>query len=442
MKKMILHFLFICIPIILICQTDWTLLNSGTTQDLNSVDFFDENNGLIAGDNGLILKTMDGGDTWESVTSGTSDNLNGVSYVNADTVVVVGDGPIILRTTDGGENWLPITVGVYGNLFSVDIDVSGNGIAGGIDQTILKTDDAGATWTITQTGYMGGGWQGAQMVDGSIGFVFGSNSIFQPFVGKTTNSGTSFSFYNFYFVQGAVSYEGKLYDGYFFDDFNGITAGRRWDGYGCISSTSNLNSWTTQHFPTSFYGIDFSSEIDGYVVGDNGTIMHTTDGGTIWEVEDSGVFTQLNSVLFVNEDLGFIAGNGGVILRKQENTIYVSGDVSGVWSADTVMVIGDLTIPDGEVLTIDPGTYIEFQGHYKFNVQGQILAVGSEQDSIYFTAINHDEGWHGIRFDNTPATNDSSKFYYCSLKYGRATGNQMPKTWESAYCCLLFERRW
>ncbi len=422
MKKMFLLILFITIPIILICQTDWTLLNSGTTQNLNSVDFFDENNGLAVGSNGLILRTIDGGDTWESVASGIFNNLNDICFIDEATIVAVGDGATILRTIDGGVSWAPVTCGVYSNLISIDIDISGNGIACGSDQTILKTDDAGATWTVTQTGYMGGGWQGAQMVDSSVGFVFGSNSIFQPFVGKTTNSGASFSFYNFYFIQGAVSYEGKLYDGYFFDEFNGITAGRRWDGYGCISFTSDLNNWTTQHFPTPFYSINFSTETDGYVVGASGTILHTTDGGTIWETENSGVYTQLNSVVFLNESLGFVVGDNGVILKKQESTIYVSGDVSGIWSADTVKVIGDLTIPNGEALTIDPGTYIEFQGHYKFNVQGQILAVGNEQDSICFTAINHDDGWHGIRFDNTPATNDSSKFYYCNFEYGRATG--------------------
>ena len=57
------------------------------------------------------------------------------------------------------------------------------------------------------------------------------------------------------------------------------------------------------------------------------------------------------------------------------DTIIVSGDVSGIWSADTVMVIGDLTIPDGEALTIEPGTYIEFQDLYSFNIQGCLLAV-------------------------------------------------------------------
>ena len=306
------------LPAFLYAQASWTVMNSGTTQDLNSVDFYDEYNGLVVGDNGLILKTVDGGNTWEIAASGTSYNLNGISFVNADTAVVVGDGPTILRTIDGGESWISVTSGVYGNLISVDIDISGNGIAGGTDQTILRTDDAGATWSITQTGYMGGGWQGAQMVDGSVGFVFGSNSIFQPFVGKTTNSGVSFSFYNFYFVQGSVYNEGKLYDGYFFDSTSGVTAGRRWDGYGCISSTIDLNNWTTLHYPTPFYGIDFSIETDGYVVGSNGTILHTTDGGTAWESEDSGVFSQLNSVDFLNENLGFIAGDEGVILKKGE----------------------------------------------------------------------------------------------------------------------------
>ena len=58
MKKIVLFILFITIPIILICQADWELLSSGTTQDLNAIDFFDENKGLAVGDNGLIISTQ------------------------------------------------------------------------------------------------------------------------------------------------------------------------------------------------------------------------------------------------------------------------------------------------------------------------------------------------------------------------------------------------
>ncbi len=344
MKK-IFYLMILFFPVFLIAQTDWTILNSGTTINLNSVDFIDISHGIAVGDNGTILHTIDGGNTWEGVVSGTYNTLNDVCFINEDTIVTVGDNATILRTIDGGVSWLPITVGVYSNLISVDIDISGNGIAGGSDQTILRTDNAGNSWSITQTGYMGGGWQGTQMVDGDVGFVFGSNSIFQPFVGKTVNSGTSFSFYNFYFVQGGVFNEGKLFDGHFFDEFNGVTAGRRWDGLGCISATSDLNNWTTQHFPTPFYGIDFSTETDGYVVGENGTILHTTDGGIVWEAEDSGVYSQLNSVVFLNESLGFVVGDNGVILKKEptfpppENLIAIVIDYNSIirleWGAAT-----------------------------------------------------------------------------------------------------------
>ncbi len=80
-------------------------------------------------------------------------------------------------------------------------------------------------------------------------------------------------------------------------------------------------------------------------------------------------------------------------------------------------------------LTIEPGVEVIFTGHYKFNVQGRLLAIGTETDTILFT-INDttgfhnikipDGGWGGIRFIDTPSTNDSSKIVYCKLQYGKA----------------------
>ena len=68
-------------------------------------------------------------------------------------------------------------------------------------------------------------------------------------------------------------------------------------------------------------------------------------------------------------------------------TTIPGGDVSGTWeiSGSPYLIEGEITIPDGETLAIDPGVLVEFQGHYKFNVQGRILAEGTEQDSIFFT---------------------------------------------------------
>ena len=105
-------------------------------------------------------------------------------------------------------------------------------------------------------------------------------------------------------------------------------------------------------------------------------------------------------------------------------TTIPAGNVSGYWlvSGSPYLIEGEIEIPDGETLTIDPGCFIKFQGHYKFNVQGRLLAEGTEQDSIYFTASNTEIGWNGIRFDNTPTTNDSTKIVHCILMNGIAEG--------------------
>ncbi len=105
-------------------------------------------------------------------------------------------------------------------------------------------------------------------------------------------------------------------------------------------------------------------------------------------------------------------------------TTVPAGNVSGTWqfSGSPYLIEGEISIPDGQILTIEPGCFIEFQGHYKFNVQGQLLAEGTEQSNIIFTVIDPDIGWNGIRFDNTPATNDSSKIIYCIIINGIAEG--------------------
>jgi len=102
------------------------------------------------------------------------------------------------------------------------------------------------------------------------------------------------------------------------------------------------------------------------------------------------------------------------------SNIDVSGNISSdaVWNTDTVKVTGGITVENGITLTIDPGTYVEFQGHYKLNVQGCILAMGAEADSIIFTAKDTATGWHGIRFDSTSSDNDSSRLIYCRISYG------------------------
>ncbi len=117
------------------------------------------------------------------------------------------------------------------------------------------------------------------------------------------------------------------------------------------------------------------------------------------------------------------------ILLISQTTI-PAGNVSGNWliNGSPYLIEGEILIPDGETLTIDPGVFVEFQGHYKFNIQGQLLAIGTMQDSIHFTVndttgfynpLTNDGAWDGIQFYETPATNDSSKIVYCKLEFSK-----------------------
>ncbi|MCK4694554.1 MAG: hypothetical protein KAT74_02265, partial [Candidatus Cloacimonetes bacterium] len=111
-----------------------------------------------------------------------------------------------------------------------------------------------------------------------------------------------------------------------------------------------------------------------------------------------------------------------------------AGNVSGIWtqSGSPYLIEGEITIPNGETLSIDPGCLIEFQGHYKLNVQGRLFAVGTEAEKIHFiindttgfsNPYSDDGSWHGIRFEETPAENDSSYIINCILEYGKARGS-------------------
>ena len=88
--------------------TSWSLVkNFGGGMVIGGVHFFDENTGIIVGndDAEAILKTYDGGVTWESRHSAPSGyTLQGLSG-QGDACVAAGHGGRILLSHDAGETW-------------------------------------------------------------------------------------------------------------------------------------------------------------------------------------------------------------------------------------------------------------------------------------------------------------------------------------------------
>lgn len=97
-------------------------------------------------------------------------------------------------------------------------------------------------------------------------------------------------------------------------------------------------------------------------------------------------------------------------------THIVSSNVSGVilgdtvWVADTIKVVGDLLLSTTASLIIAPGTVVEFQGHYRFQVQGPIKSIGLPNAMIRFTVkdttglwneSSTGGSWNGIAINNS-----------------------------------------
>jgi parallel beta-helix repeat protein len=112
-------------------------------------------------------------------------------------------------------------------------------------------------------------------------------------------------------------------------------------------------------------------------------------------------------------------------LNCLSQTTVPAGSVSGTWTTmgSPYLIQGNIQISDGSTLSIQPGVSINFEGAYKLNVQGCLLAIGALNDSITITAADTSVGWSGIHFDNTPLTNDTSKIFYCRILYARNAGS-------------------
>lgn len=103
MKNLSLLFIAILsIQLNTLAQEGWFRQTSGTNSYLEDVSFTDSDNGTAVGENGIILRTTDGGTTWTSQTSGTTYLLRGVSFTDSNNGTAVGIPGTILRTTTGG----------------------------------------------------------------------------------------------------------------------------------------------------------------------------------------------------------------------------------------------------------------------------------------------------------------------------------------------------
>lgn len=209
---------------VLLVSTDggasWGLRVVPTTRHLRAIAR-SGNTGWAVGDGGTVLRTNNAGTDWVAQDAASVQTLRAVAVFDAQHAWAVGDGGLVLRTVDGGASWTPHASGVD-RLYGVAFASAQNGLAVGPDGAILRSTDGGAGWTRVA-----------------------SNTV------ATLR---------------AVHLAGA-------------------------------NAWA---------------------VGDGGTVLRSTDGGASWSAATSGSAT-LRAVRFRDAgDIGWAAGDGGTLLRSSD----------------------------------------------------------------------------------------------------------------------------
>lgn len=94
----------------------------------------------MIGEEGLILHTTDGGDTWMPQNSNCRYWLEAVAFVDAKNGWAVGEAGCIIRTRDGGATWQVQESGTRKWLYSISFSDGENGWA------VERVDSAHHGW--------------------------------------------------------------------------------------------------------------------------------------------------------------------------------------------------------------------------------------------------------------------------------------------------------
>lgn len=265
----------------------------------------------VAGQNGALLHSSDGGATWTDqsqfrMVTPVSYSLRAVSQINSTVARACGDLGIVLRTADSGTLWTAAQAHTSSNLLAAVLVDANNGYAVGEGGAVLRTTDGGRSWTSNASG--AGAFRSVAAVDSQRVWAVG-------------------------------------------------------DAGHAIRTSDGVN-WTALNTGTAsrLNGVWFANATNGWAVGTGGTIVRTTDSGNTWVPQSSGTSQTLNAVWFSNATIGWAVGQGGTVVKTIDGGVNWSAAAAAVTTenlsavsgldASTVWAVG----ANGEAIATADGT--------------------------------------------------------------------------------------
>ena len=103
-----------------------------------------------------------------------------------------------------------------------------------------------------------------------------------------------------------------------------------------LKTTNGGNNWSSNttgiNVATDLKSLFFVSENIGWAVGTGGVILNTTDGGQSWASQSSGTTKELSSIYFVNDTVGWIVVTAGTNPQTDPASILKTRNGGASWT--------------------------------------------------------------------------------------------------------------
>lgn len=163
--------------------------------NLTAISFVNSQVGFVAGNNGVIYKTTNGGQSWIFIADTTFYNggINDIYAFNDSTLVVVGSYSTkaqsnVIITRNNGKNWSKISTNNDRTLYRIKVFAPNQIFMVGSSKTILKSTDTLKTFTTIPITGGGTTLYDITKVDSLNYVIVGTTGNFA----KSSNGGTSF----------------------------------------------------------------------------------------------------------------------------------------------------------------------------------------------------------------------------------------------------------
>lgn len=312
--------------------TNWLTIDLGTSATLKDIRYITRDKVYISGDNGTLFRSTDGGKSWSRQNLNSNAAFNSLYFVNADSGYIATSASEIIKTVDGGSSWQTIQTDFGSSLNDIHFLNDTVGYAVGNGGTIVKTQDAGESWSYINSG-MDTDFNRV-VFNGSnplLGLVAGKNGT----ILRTANGGLTFATVG--------SRTTQAINGISFRPNSNIVYAVAGSGV-VISSTNSGGSWALRYSgrANDYTGVQFTTDLRGYIIGEEGLILLTGNGGTSFTVRSRPLSLPFNALHFVSNTAGYVSGNNGNIITTTNS--------GGAWTA------------------LNPGTNRNVYGMYFFSI--------------------------------------------------------------------------